>query len=245
LEKQLRSQQAQRKFAEVAEQFSNLVYEQADSLKPVAERLKLTVHRATGVTPNMRSAEVWAKPKVLASLFSADSIERKHNTEAIEIGPSQLISARLVNHSPARALTLDEARAALSRDWSQERAADQARANGVAALKAWQEQPNSAKLPASVLITRAQTAGLSPEVVQAAMAAPAHSLPQWLGVDLGVKGYAVVKVNKVLPAQITPASKPEQDRIAQTEANAQTQAYLNHLKDQLHVRYSVAKPAGL
>jgi peptidyl-prolyl cis-trans isomerase D len=244
LEKQLRSQQAQRKFAEVAEQFSNLVYEQADSLKPVAERLKLSVQHASGVTPQSRSAEVWAKARVLSSLFSADSVERKHNTEAIETGPNQLISARLVNHSPARPLTLDEARGQLTRDWAQERAAEKAREQGEAALKAWRDQPSSAKWSAPVVVTRAQTAGLPPEVIQAAMGASAQALPQWLGVDLGAKGYAVVKVNKVMPAQISQASQAEQDRIVQAETNAQTQAYVSYLKTKLGVHFTSAKPPG-
>jgi peptidyl-prolyl cis-trans isomerase D len=41
LETELKKQQAQRKFAETADTFSNGVYEQADSLKPVADKLKL------------------------------------------------------------------------------------------------------------------------------------------------------------------------------------------------------------
>eukprot|EP01041_Mallomonas_annulata_P022325 gene22325-42592_t len=50
LEAELRVQQAQRKFAEVAETFTNGVYEQSDSLQPVADKLKLKVQTATGVT---------------------------------------------------------------------------------------------------------------------------------------------------------------------------------------------------
>ncbi|NDE05608.1 MAG: peptidyl-prolyl cis-trans isomerase, partial [Flavobacteriia bacterium] len=41
LEVDAKRQLAQRKFAEAAEQFTNLVYEQSDSLKPAAEKLKL------------------------------------------------------------------------------------------------------------------------------------------------------------------------------------------------------------
>ncbi len=43
LEAELKQQQAQRKFAEVAEAFTNSVYEQPDSLKPVADSLKLKI----------------------------------------------------------------------------------------------------------------------------------------------------------------------------------------------------------
>jgi peptidyl-prolyl cis-trans isomerase D len=245
LEKELRRQQAQRKFAEVAEQFSNLVYEQADSLKPVAERLKLTVQRVQGVTPQSQSAEPWAKPRVLSALFSADSIERKHNTEAIEVGSHQLLAARLVQHSPARALTLDEARAALTRDWVQARAADQARQEGAAALKAWQDQPAQAKLGAAVTVSRDQAAGLSPTVVAAALQASTRKLPAWVGVDLGDQGYAVVKVNQVMPDQKLAQRKSERAQIAQAYGNTQTLAYLEHLKAKLDARILVAKPTGL
>src|SRR6185295_8605173 len=52
LEAELRKQQAQKKYAEAAETFSNTVYEQADSLKPVADKLKLEIKSAQGVTRN-------------------------------------------------------------------------------------------------------------------------------------------------------------------------------------------------
>jgi peptidyl-prolyl cis-trans isomerase D len=38
------NQQAQRRFAEAADQFTNIVYEQADSLKPAADKFGLKIH---------------------------------------------------------------------------------------------------------------------------------------------------------------------------------------------------------
>jgi len=49
LEADLKKQQAQRKYAELAETFSNTVYEQSDSLKPVADKLKLNIQKANQV----------------------------------------------------------------------------------------------------------------------------------------------------------------------------------------------------
>ena len=46
IERELKKQRAGRRFAEAAEAFSNLVYEQSDSLAPAAERFKLAVQRA-------------------------------------------------------------------------------------------------------------------------------------------------------------------------------------------------------
>jgi peptidyl-prolyl cis-trans isomerase D len=48
IEKELRQQQASKRYAEAASQFTDLVYEQADSLQPAAEKLALTIQKFTG-----------------------------------------------------------------------------------------------------------------------------------------------------------------------------------------------------
>ncbi len=245
LEKELRRQQAQRQFAEAAETFSNLVYEQSDSLKPVADKLKLTVRQVSAVNPQSRAKEPWANPRVMEALFASDSLERKRNTEAIEIGPSQLVAARVVSHTPARSLALDEARDAISRDWVQDRAAELARQQGEQALKAWQDNPASAKLDSALTVSRDKPGFLAGPLLDQVMRAPAQKLPAWVGVDLGDQGYAVVKVNQVLPAQEIAQRKAERAQLAQSAANAQAMAYLETLKAKLKVRILVDKPAGV
>ena len=49
IEAELKKTASSRKFAEAAEAFSNLVYEQSDSLKPVADKLKLEIRTASGL----------------------------------------------------------------------------------------------------------------------------------------------------------------------------------------------------
>ena len=73
LEADFKKQQAQKKFTESAEGFTNAVYEQADSLKPTADRLKLEVKTATGVTrkPNAGVTGALANPKFLNAIFIA------------------------------------------------------------------------------------------------------------------------------------------------------------------------------
>jgi peptidyl-prolyl cis-trans isomerase D len=78
IEADLKTQQAQRKFAETAEAFTNGVYEQSDSLKPVADKLKLEIKTASELQrkeiPGAKG--VLANPKFLAAVFSADSLEK-------------------------------------------------------------------------------------------------------------------------------------------------------------------------
>ena len=135
---------------------------------------------------------------VLAALFGSESIERKRNTEAIEVAPNTLVSARLTQYSPARSLTLDEARESISRDWIQDKAVELARQKGEQALKDWKEQAGKAKLDASTTVSRDKPGSVPTAVVNAAMRAPTAQLPTWVGVDLGDQGYAVVKVNQVI-----------------------------------------------
>src|SRR6185503_6228180 len=67
-------QKGLKKFAESADAFNNLVYEQSDSLKPAAERYKLAI-ATSGWLARQPSPEqgVLAHPKLLAALFSPDS----------------------------------------------------------------------------------------------------------------------------------------------------------------------------
>jgi peptidyl-prolyl cis-trans isomerase D len=181
---------------------------------------------------------------VLAALFASESIERKRNTEAIEVGPSQLVSARILHFSPGRALTLDEAREQLTRDWVADRATALARQKGAEALKAWQGQPAAAKLESGLTVSRDQPASVPPAVLDAALRAPSNKLPAWVGVDLGEQGYAVVKVNQVMAAQNLDQRKAERAQLSQASANAQASAYLESLKTQFKARILVAKPTG-
>jgi peptidyl-prolyl cis-trans isomerase D len=113
LEADLRKQQAQRQFAELAETFSNSVYEQSDSLLPVAERLKLSVQKAASLTrkPTPGVQGVLNNPKLLQAIFSEDAIAKRRNTAAVEVAPNTLVSARVVNHRPAAVRPFEEVKA--------------------------------------------------------------------------------------------------------------------------------------
>ncbi|MBY0409587.1 MAG: peptidylprolyl isomerase, partial [Burkholderiaceae bacterium] len=139
MERELKQQQAQRKFAEVAEAFTNGVYEQADSLQPVAEKLKLKVQTAKGVTrtPLPGATGPLSNAKFLEALFSADSLQEKRNTEATEFGPSQLVAGRITSYIPARLEPLDEVRDQVRKLFIAEKSMERARTEGEAKLAAW------------------------------------------------------------------------------------------------------------
>ena len=244
LEAEVRTQLAQRKFAEAAEQFTNMVYEQSDSLKPVAERLKLEIQQTNDLgrdTPAGPSPV--ANAKLLAAIFSQDSIDKKRNTEAVELAPNQLAAARITQYSPARTLPFDEVKARVQELLVQQQATERARAEGVAKLTEWKASPDAAKLPAAIVVSREAKQQQPSALVEAALRASTQTLPAWVGVDLGTSGYAVVKVEKVLPRDETNAANRgrEREQYAQWWASAEGLAYYRLLKDKFKVEIKAAR----
>ena len=246
LEVILKKQQAQKKFSETAEAFSNGVYEQSDSLKPVAERLKLEVKTADNLTrqPMPGTIGILANPKFLNALFSPDAIEKKRNTEAIDIGSSQLVSGRIVQYTPARTLPLNEVKDGVRTRWLVQHGAEEASKDGKAKLAAWKAAPTMASLPAAVIISRNQTQQLPVPLVDAAMRADTTVLPAFSGIDLGAQGYAIVKVVKVVPrdAPIEITAKQERSQYGQWWTSAESLAYYKGLKTRFKVEILVPKP---
>ena len=246
LEADLKKQQAQKKYSEVAEAFSNGVYEQSDSLKPVAERLKLEIKTASNVgrQPAANVTGVLANPKFLNALFSPDSIEKKRNTEAVEVGPNQLVSAHVLKYTPARTQPLADVKEIVRQRWLAQRSADDARKEGALKLAAWKTTPASATLAPPVVVSREQLQQLPVQVVDAALRADSSALPVLAGVDLGSQGYAIIKVAKVLPRDVPVDAVAQQERSQYTQwwTSAETLAYYNGLKERVKAQILVTKP---
>jgi peptidyl-prolyl cis-trans isomerase D len=251
LEADLKKQQAQRLFTERADAFTNGVYEQSDALRPVAERLKLELRSVTSVTriPGVGQTGVLANAKFLNALFSPDSVEKKRNTEAVEVGSNQLVSGRIIKHTPARTLAFADVKERARAQLVAQRGAEMARKEGAEKLAAWKTNPAAAASALGETLTVARDAAgqkLSPALIEAALRANASSLPAWVGVDQGAQGYAVVKVNKVLPRDAATAAttaKDDRQQYAQAWASAESAAYYNLLKERFKAEIKTAKPA--
>jgi peptidyl-prolyl cis-trans isomerase D len=246
LEADLKKQQVQQKFAESAELFTNGVYEQADSLKPVADRLKLDIRSANNVSrsPAPGVAGPLANPKFLAALFSADSIEKKRNTEATEIGPNLLAAGRVVQYTPVRTLPLTEVKENVRARWLATRSAEEARKEGSAKLADWKANAATAALPESLVISRADSKNLPAPLLDAVLRSDPAALPVLVGVDLGGQGYAVVKVTKVLPRDPRDAAATQQERAqyAQWWTAAESLAYYKLMQERFKVEISAPRP---
>ena len=246
LESELKEQQAKTKYAELAESFTNTVYEQADSLKPVADKLKLEIRTAANLTRQAApgATGVLTNAKLLTAIFNADAIEKKRNTEAVETAPNQMVSARITSYTPSRTLPLADVKANVRERLIAQRALELAKKDGMDKLAAWKAAPASATLPAAVIVSRDKPLNVPPQVVEAALRTDATSLPAFIGVDMGGQGYAVARIASVIarPPIADDAARQEQGQYAIGWSAAEAQAYYNGLKERFQVKIIAPKP---
>ncbi len=208
LAKDVARQKGAKSFAEAAEVFSNLVYEQSDSLKPAAERFKLAIQHTDWIskTPSP-AAGTLAHPRILGMLFTADAIQSKRNTDAVEIAQNVLVSARVTEHRPAAQLKFEEVKAEIETHLRRQEALKLARTDGAAKLEQLKTGKDAGlKWSRTRTISRANAQGLPPEALRQILAADAAKLPAYVGVDLE-GGYALYRVAKVI--EVAPKSEAE------------------------------------
>jgi peptidyl-prolyl cis-trans isomerase D len=243
----MRSQQATQEFAKAAEAFTDAVYQSPESLKPAADKLKLTIKAADNVArlPAPGATGPLASRNFLSALFAADSLDRKQNTEAIEVGPSQLASGRVTKYTPAHPVPLADVKDKIRAQLVTERAAVLAKTEGEAKLAAWTAKADGATFGAPVTVSRRDAQSQPLPVIDAALRADGSKLPAIVGVDLGAQGYSVVRVTKIVPRTPPPPelAKQEQAQVGQSVAAAEDAAYYNMLKDRFKAEILVPKPA--
>lgn len=247
IESDLKAQQAKVKYAELAESFTNGVYEQSDSLKPVADRLKLEIKTASNLTRQAApgATGILTNPKLLAAIFNADSIDKKRNTEAVEAGGNQMVAARVTQYSPAKTLDFADVKSVVKDRVIAQRAVELAKKEGEGKLAAWKSNAAGATFAPAVTVSRDQSQNMPVQILDAALRADGAALPQMSGVDLGAQGYAIVKVISVVPRPAPPEASAKQEQVQYSQAwgNAEGLAYYNLLKERHKAQIMVAKPS--
>lgn len=243
---ELKSQAAAKKFAEAAESFSNMVYEQADSLKPAAEKYKLAIRQTDFFdrTNQAAAGPLASSEKLIAALFSDDAIKNRRNTEAVEVAASTLVAARVLEHRPAELRPLDSARKEIEQGLAAEEAARLARQEGEARLAqlAKGESAGLAWSPAQTVFRQGMR-GLPPEGLRAIFKAPSDKLPSHAGVQLPGGAYVIYRVSQVRPGKAKdgdPRAKEQVMQLAQLSGSEDFNAYLVALKGRYLVEINKA-----
>jgi peptidyl-prolyl cis-trans isomerase D len=241
IERELRKQRAGRRFAEAAEAFSNLVYEQSESLGPAAERFKIALQRAEGVTRQSAPVPALNNARLLAALFADDSIKNKRNTEAVETAPSVLVSARVLNHKPASQRPFDEVKGDLAKQLAKQEALVLARRQGEERLEELKKGNASAvRFGATKLVSRDEPQDLGPEALSKIFGADASKLPVYAGLESN-NGYAIYRVTRVVDVQPDEArARSVQSELGRASGTQEFKAFLDGLRADAKVEINKA-----
>jgi peptidyl-prolyl cis-trans isomerase D len=243
----IRKQLIAKKFAELRETFTNMVYEQSDSLKPVADKLKLKIETASNLTraPNPAAGPKapFNHPKFLSAIFSDEAVKNKRNTEAVEVAPDTLIAGRVAEYKPVTKRPFEEVRPVVRERVLQIEAERLARKAGEDKLAELKNKGDAKGLAEAKVISRSKKAGLSNEAFTALLKADASKLPVYIGVELPAQGYGVYRINKIMQPAATDVTRrqAEQQQIADALAQQEMFAYLEVLKKKAKVE--ILKPA--
>lgn len=233
IETEVRSQLAQQKFSEAAADFTNLVYEQSDSLKPALDKYKLVLKSAQGVTrrPAPGATGPLASAKFLEALFANDALQNKRNTDAVETAANQLVSGRVLQYEAAHALPLADVKEQVRSRVVSAQAAALAQTEGKARLAALQQAPQTDMGIEPRRISRLQIQELGKATTTAVLGADPKKLPVFVGIDLGSDGFVVAKVQKVIGRDPIVADVVQaRNQYEQAWSDAETQVYLGALK---------------
>lgn len=246
---ELKKQKMSTKYTELAGVFSETAYDQSESLKPVADKLKLQIQTADNLTrtpnPALGDAPI-NNAKFLAALFSTDSVKNKRNTEAVEVAPSVLVSGRVVEFRPASKRPLAEVDAQIRQRVTLEEAARLARAAGEAKLNAVKASGDATGFAAPVSVSRTKEPAINPTAAIAVLKADVTKLPAYVGVEVPGQGYGVYRIAKVSQPATPDAArrKQESDQIGQLVGQQQMYDYVEALKSKAKVKINV-QPAEL
>jgi peptidyl-prolyl cis-trans isomerase D len=229
--KDLKTQLAGKAFSDDSDGFTSVVYEQAKSLQPAADKYKLQIQTAT-VTPQPNAALPPGSPlnnaKFLSAVFANDSVQAHNN-----------IAAHVTDYKPAAVPPLDTVKDAVRQKVIAVQADELAHKEGIAKLAELQKSNANTGFSAPLKVSRNDAQGLPPAALSAIYKADAQKLPAYVGVDLGDAGYAVYRVNAVVPgAPIDPQRLvAAQQQIAQAEAQSEVEAYVQALRARSKVKF--------
>lgn len=247
---ELKRQLTGKKFAEMSETFSNTVYEKPDSLKPVAEALKLTVHTFPNLARDpaiaSRQNPMLANEKLLQAIFSDDAVRGKHNTEAVEVAPQVLVAARIVKHYPAELTPFEKVKSVVTEQVTGEKAMVLAREAGEAELARLKDGGAPSGFSPAIMVSRQKISMAGRADMAPIMKADVTKLPAYVGVDVAPNGYVIYRITKVVKPEKTDKNLREVMSRQMTNVMAQQElaAYLEYLRQQAKVEILVKNPDG-
>lgn len=236
---ELKAQQAAKRYAEAAEGFMNIVYEQADSLSPAVEKYHLKLQQGPWIAKG-RPVQGLSE-KVISALFSDDAVKNKRNTEAVEIAPNTLMAARVVEFKPASTVPLDEVKVEIEKRLKRDEAAKLALKEAEQRLEKLKQGESVGTWDVPKLIARAEAtkSGLGRDAMHAVFKLDPANMPAYTLAKQPDGSAVLFKVSKVVPMSSAQAESPQSNvlrqQYVQMMAEMDFAAWLQSLRERFKV----------
>lgn len=239
IENKLKLEMVSSVFGEIAEDFSNVVYEQGDSLQAAAKKFELPIQTSGWITRNSADPAILSNDRLLSAVFSEDAITNRRNTEAIEIKPDTLVAARVFEYKPATTQSLEVVREQIVERLKKQMAEAKAIEEGqvkLARLQAGEEVSDIVWSDAKQ-ISYMQPQGVDPEALRAVFTADISALPTYAGVVDSKGGFNLIRINRVVEPES--AEKAKLDNFAKQLQQMITQEEMSVYLAAIRQRYDV------
>ena len=240
LEKEIRKARADEAYLKASQTFTDLVYTEFDSLQPVADNLKLTIQKSDWVGRDSGGFNpMLNNPDLLTAVFSPEVLEEKRNTQAFEVQPGVLVSARVVEHAPEEEMKFEDVASDIKDFMKSERSLAKAKEAGEAALaklKSGEKVSGDWSKPGVVTLVNRQ--GLHAEGLSAVFGMNRTALPGYAGLVNEDGRYVIYRVTKVTDKEDEVEGQLEAGKRQITSMTQQQQGaqYLNSLREKANVR---------
>lgn len=242
IEKKLKLEAAGNIFGEIAEDFSNVVYEQGESLQPAAEKFELAIQQSDWITRSAAQPAILSNEKLLSAVFSEDSVTNHRNTEVIEVQPDTFVAARIVEYKPATKQSLAVVKDQIVEKLRKQMAERKAIEEGQAKLARLQrgEDLDDVVWSEPQLISYLQSRGLDIETMRVISRTETKGFPVYTGAIDPKDGFNLIRISKVVAPDMEEKDKDKNEnftkQLQQMIAQEEMASYLSAIRKRYDVK---------
>jgi peptidyl-prolyl cis-trans isomerase D len=230
-------------FSEKADQFANLTYDQSDSLKPTADKLKLSIQSQKGLTRGGFSSSTKDHPlassKVVQSLFADEALKNKRNIEAVQISPGVFVSARVVTFYPAQTLPYKDVATEVKRQVNQRSAEKLAITAASERFATLQKDPKiSSGFASPIWVSRNKPSNLLGSALDDVMSINPDKLPAVVSVSNPGVGTTLYRIDQVRqpPSGDAKVYKAQAAQIQLLVAQSEFAGFMSYWRESANVK---------
>ena len=240
LEESVRQRKAAQALGNAREQLAQLAFDHPDSLQKVAQEMKLPLQKHEEWLSQPEAAADKLPQAVQEAMFSAEVIERRHNSEVLDMGNGVLRVLRATDVSKARNQSFEEAKEAVRKDYvavESAKLAQAAAAQAVSNLQAGKAVDNLQwSNPEKASATQLQQAVGLQNFAAIVKAHPQNGKPGYAVITLPNGNAALVEVRAIsLPEN----SKQQLPELRQQIAGRNTEAFYRQYLQVLQRKYPI------